>query len=120
MLKRSNPIPKWYESINDARIKAKEKLHYKFKHLRRNPALLWKGGNDYEIKEGYSSCWIKIDNHCVYVAKTSKGIAVEIIEEEEGTGFLETKAEIGIVTQDEDAIKWPSIDGWIEEGQDDS
>ena len=96
MLARTNPIPKIWETVNDARFRIREKIHFKFKHLRKNPALHWNGGNDYTLKEGYSSCWIKIDNHCIYVAKTSKGIAVEIISEED-QGVLETIAETGIV-----------------------
>jgi hypothetical protein len=95
MLATTNPIPKVWETLNDARLRIKEKIHFRRPNIRRKPALSWQGGNDYALKEGQNNCWVQIDNHSVYIRRTSQGIAVEIIDHKEG-GELDTVAETGI------------------------
>jgi hypothetical protein len=97
MLATIEPTPKFWESLNDARKRIREKIHFRRPTIRKNPSLLWQGGNDYLLKEGQNTAWIQIDDHCVYVRRTSKGIAIEIIKYD-GKGNLEVVDEIGIVT----------------------
>ena len=96
MLAVTNPVPRWWETLNDARRSIRDKIHFRRPTIRRNPALKWQGGNDYRLENGHNTTWIQIDDHSVYVRKTEKGIAVEIINHGEG-GELITVAEAGIL-----------------------
>lgn len=97
MLATLEVIPRWYEALNDARRRIHDKIHFRRPVLRRNAALEWQGGNDYRLKEGQDTAWVQIDNHSVYIRRTTQGIAAEIVAHREG-GELQTVAETGIVT----------------------
>jgi len=50
------------------------------------------GENDYTLKFSDHSCWITVDNLSVYVVRTDKGVAIEVLprwrENDEPLGAL--------------------------------
>ena len=91
---------KWYETAKDAQDRLKDKIRFKARlpmmdrqyFVRNSPPLIYNGVNDYMLKEEQDSAWIDVDDNLVYIRRTTKGVAVEIIAVD-SNGCLETIAE---------------------------
>ena len=61
--------------------------------------------SDYELSEGFKSCWITVGNVSVYVQKTDEGVAVDLFplhheDKESIAGTWVTFADAKVATHD--------------------
>jgi hypothetical protein len=98
-LKASTVPTRPWETLWDAVRSMKDKrihFHNPFK-LKGPPALKHEGGNDYAFKEGVDSVWINVNGVMVYIRRTDRTVACELIMVT-GDGEYSVIREFGIDT----------------------
>ena len=91
MLEKTHIVPRPWESLNEARMALREKLHYvrgRWGHKIKE-CLTYNGDNDYTLNEGQDSVWIQVDDFVVYIRRNENAVVAQIMSDDNEMEKLE-------------------------------